>query len=325
MRLEIPLMKQHRINLKNTTSQVSPFIKWAGGKGQLIDQFSRFLPVSLKGRNYVEPFVGSGAVFFHVIQNLHPRSCTLLDVNPDLINTWRQIRDHVKDLLSLLAEHHAQHNRESITEEERKAYYYLVRSQEPEAPVERAARFIYLNKTCFNGLHRLNSKGRFNVPIGDYKCPNIYSPDSLRRVSHLICDVTLETCSFQQSGEFIADGDFVYLDPPYEPLSRTSSFTSYAKDDFTPENQRELRDLLRSFIGRCDWMLSNSNAPLIESLYASPEFYKHRVLARRAINSVAGGRGKIEEMVVTSYPVAIPDLQKAGMTSSSETANSHGV
>jgi DNA adenine methylase len=285
-------------------AQIGSFIKWAGGKGQLIEQYLPFFPRTLKGRGYVESFIGSGAIFFHVVQNLNPRSCTLLDVNPDLINTWREIRDNVEELIRLLIEHKTRHNARGMSEEQRKLYYYAVRAQEPDKAPERAARFIYLNKTCFNGLHRLNSKGKFNVPMGNYKEPGIFDADHLRQISRLLHNVTIETCPFQKCGRYIGDGDFVYLDPPYEPLSRTSNFTSYAKDAFTPENQRELRDLLEGLTPRADWMLSNSTAPLIEDLYAAQVFHKHRVLASRVINSKAKGRGKVEEFLITSYPVA---------------------
>ena len=296
-------MPRYRVS-SAASDQIGPFLKWAGGKGQLLQQFSRFFPTSLEGRYYVEPFIGSGAVFFYVKQNLNPRACTLLDINPELVNAFRQIRDNVEELIQLLTEHREKHNREGITEEERKEYYYSVRSKNP-TPLspEGTARFIYLNKTCFNGLHRLNSKGQFNVPMGNYKSPTIFDADHLRAVSRLLCGVQIEVCPFQNCNQYIGDGDFVYLDPPYEPLSRTSSFTGYAKDDFTQDNQRELRDLLRSLIGHCDWMMSNSTAPLIEELYDSPEFHKHYVLASRNINSKSEGRGKIQELVVTSYPV----------------------
>ena len=285
----------------HATEQVRPFLKWAGGKGRLLEQYIALLPSTLRGRNYVEPFLGSGAVFFYVVQNLSPRACTLLDANEELIHTWREIRDNVAEVIEALAEHKAHHNREGITEEERKAYYYAIRAESPTEKAERAARFIYLNKTCFNGLHRLNSKGRFNVPMGRYKNPTIYDANHLMQVSALLRNVTLEVCPFQQCESYLSKGDFVYLDPPYEPLSRTSHFTRYTKNDFTPENQRELRDVLKRLLGYCDWMMSNSTAPLIEELYCGSEFQKHDVFARRVINSAVTGRGKIRESVITSY------------------------
>ena len=298
-------------------AQLTSFIKWAGGKGQLLPQFLPFFPTSLRGRGYIEPFLGSGAVFLFVIQNLNPRSCTLLDVNPDLINTWQVVRDNVEALITRLSVHKSQHNAPGITDEARKLYYYGVRAEETATPVERAARFIYLNKTCFNGLHRQNSKGKFNVPMGNYREPRIFDASHLRNISRLLAHVTIESCSFQECEAHIADGDFAYFDPPYEPLSRTSNFTSYAKDAFTSTHQEQLRDLLQRLATRADWMLSNSTAPLIEALYAPSHFHKHRVLASRLINSNSSGRGKIEELLITSYPrtngklsLVTPKLQK---------------
>ncbi len=281
-----------------------PFLKWAGGKGQLLEQFRSLMPASLAGRGYVEPFMGSGAVFFDVIQTRSPARCTLLDANPQLVNLFVQVRDNLDGLLPILAEHRGRHNAPGLSEEDRKAYYYGVRAAQPTCgTVEAAARFLYLNKTCFNGLHRLNSKGQFNVPIGSYASPAIFDPSHLRAASALLQDVRIETSSFRDCERFIADGDFVYLDPPYEPLSATSSFTAYAKDAFTRDDQTALRDMLLRLTDRCQWMASNSTAEFIEALYDEPGMFKHHVLASRSINSVSAGRGKIRELVVTSYPV----------------------
>lgn len=281
-----------------------PFLKWAGGKTQLIEAFRDFMPNSLEGRGYVEPFMGSAAVFFDVVQTRKPARCTLLDANPELVNLFVQVRDHLDLLLLVLTEHRDRHNAPGLPHEERKAYYYAVRAEAPRAgSTEAAARFLYLNKTCFNGLHRLNSNGGFNVPMGDSKQPAIFDPAKLRSASFLLQGVTIETSSFRDCERFIRDGDFVYLDPPYEPLSATSSFTAYAKDAFTRDDQTALRDWLARIAPRCDWMASNSTAEFIEELYDHPGMYKHQVFASRSINSVGSGRGKIRELVVTSYPV----------------------
>ena len=285
-----------------SAAHVGPFLKWAGGKGQLLAQFDQLLPRSLEGRGYVEPFVGSGAVFFEVIQTRKPARCTLLDANPELVNVYVQVRDHLDALLPILEEHRKNHNKADISEADRKTYYYGVRSSRPaNGSAEAAARFLYLNKTCFNGLHRLNSKGEFNVPMGSYVRPRIFDPDHLRAVAVLLQGVHLQTCSFERCADHIADGDFVYLDPPYEPLSPTSSFTAYAKDQFTLRDQTALRDLLTG-LSRCQWMLSNSTAASIEQLYDQPGMYKSHVLAARSINATGKGRGKIPELVVTNYP-----------------------
>jgi DNA adenine methylase len=282
-----------------TLSMIKPFLKWAGGKGQLLAQFAPFLPLTLAGRGYVEPFVGSGAMFFYVMQNLHPRTCTLLDVNPELIATWRSLRDNVESVIEILTEHKARHNAPHSSEDARRRYYLAVRAAEPTHSAERAARFIYLNKTCFNGLHRLNSKGKFNVPMGRYRHPTIFEAEHLRQVSRLLQNVTLEVCRFQDCERYIHQGDWVYFDPPYEPVSRTANFTGYAKDEFTPDNQRELRDLVLRLSGKCDWILSNSTAPLIEELYGAPQFEKHQVWASRLINSAPDKRGKVAELLIT--------------------------
>lgn len=281
---------------------VGPFLKWAGGKGQLLDQYQAFLPKTLNGRGYVEPFLGSGAMFFHIVQTRQPDRCTLLDSNPELVNLFIQVRDRVETLIPVLEEHRAKHNAPNLSNDDRKTYYYRVRAENPEpGTVQAAARFLYLNKTCYNGLHRLNRHGRFNVPMGSYKNPTIFDAPSLRKASELLQGVRIESCDFRQAESFIGDSDFVYLDPPYEPLSRTSSFTAYAKEDFSREDQKALRDLLERISNRCDWMLSNSTAPLIEELYERPGWFKHTVFATRAINSKAGGRGRVPERVVTNY------------------------
>ena len=248
--------------------------------------------------------MGSAAVFFEVVQTLAPARATLLDANPELVNLFVQVRDRVEELLPRLEAHRARHNQPGQREEERKRYYYAVRSARP-APdsLEAAARFLYLNKTCFNGLHRLNSRGEFNVPIGSYPEPRIFDADGLRAASQLLAGVRIEAAPFQSLEAYVQDGDFVYVDPPYAPLSHTASFTAYAKDGFTDEDQRALAELLARVSPRCQWMASNSTAPLVEALYDRPGWFKHPVSASRAINSKGSGRGKIPELLVTNYPV----------------------
>ena len=290
--------------ISRSPQAIGPFLKWAGGKGQLLEQFRRFLPESLAGRGYIEPFMGSGAVFFDVIQTRQPARCTLLDANPQLVNLFIQVRDNLDALLPVLTEHRDQHNKPGISEEDRKIYYYGIRAAVPaDGTVEAAARFLYLNKTCFNGLHRLNSKGLFNVPMGSYANPAIFDRVHLRAASRLLQGVRIETASFHHCETYIEDDDFVYSDPPYEPLSPTSSFTAYAKDAFTRQDQTDLRDLLARISGRCQWMTSNSTAAFIEDLYSQEGMYKFHVLASRSINAAGSGRGKIPELLVTNFPV----------------------
>lgn len=284
------------------TTSVGSFLKWAGGKSRLLPQFQRFLPETLEGRGYVEPFMGSAAVFFHVVQTRNPARCTLLDCNADLVNLFVQIRDNLDSLLPLLQEHRKLHNAPEKNDEQREEYYYAIRAQTPlPGSLEAAARFLYLNKTCFNGLHRVNSKGKFNVPMGRYVNPSIFDEDQMRAASALLQEVKIEVADFRNMGDFIEDNDFVYLDPPYEPLSRTSSFNAYAADGFSQADQLALRDKLVELSPRCKWMLSNSSAPFIEEAYSVEGVYVNRVSASRMINSSAAGRGKVDELLVTNY------------------------
>jgi len=281
----------------------APFLKWAGGKGRLVPQLRGHMPSTLAGRGYVEPFMGSAAMFFHVRRHLDPARCTLLDANPELVNLFIHVRDHLEQLVPLLRAHQDRHNAAGISPEARADYYYAVRSAVVEpASVASAARFLYLNKTCYNGLHRVNRRGEFNVPIGSYTRPTICDAAGLARASRALQGVTLAVCSFRDCEAHIQAGDFVYLDPPYEPLSASSNFNAYAADGFTREDQQALRDLLAGLRDRAAWMLSNSTAPFIEDLYARPGMYRRHVHATRMINSVGSRRGAVPELVVTNYP-----------------------
>jgi len=272
---------------------VPTFVKWAGGKTQLLSQFEPFLPDDFEG--YVEPFVGSGAVFFYVKQKFNPQKAILSDSNEELINAYRVVRDDLEDLLDALREHKEEHSEE---------YYYGVRAMDPPAlsEVERAARFLYLNKTCFNGLYRVNSRGKFNVPFGRYKNPNIVNRDNLVKASALLEGVTIKCRSFEDSLDDVDEGDFVYLDPPYYPLSKTANFTTYTKDSFLDEEQRALARVSERMHERgARLMISNSDTKFIKRLYSNNGFKVHKVKARRAINSNARKRGAITELLITNY------------------------
>lgn len=282
-----------------------PFLKWAGGKTQLLDEIFAQFPHTLAGRGYVEPFVGSGAVFFSVKSRLKPARCTLLDANAELINLWTWVRDDVEALIDALDVHDAVHNADDVTQEARKTWYYRVREEVPPAgSVEAAARFLYLNRTGFNGLHRVNSKGRFNVPMGDYAHPTIVDAPLLRACSRSLVGVTLAVSDFRQLERHVQNGDLVYLDPPYAPLSASSAFTAYATERFGDAEQVALRDLLIPLGARADWVLSNSSAPRIDELYHRPGWKVHTVMASRRINSKAAKRGDVEERLVTSIRTA---------------------
>lgn len=282
--------------------EARPFIKWAGGKTQLLEQYEAFLPPRLDGCGYVEPFMGSAAVFFRVLRTRHPDRCTLLDRNASLVNLFVKVRDELPSLIEALAVHDARHNGDGVTEEDRRTWYYTVRAARPPAgSIEDAARLLYLNKTCFNGLYRLNSKGGFNVPMGSYARPVILDGDLLRTASLALQGVRIEVADFRDLGRWVEPGDFVYADPPYEPLSPSSSFTSYAEGGFGQADQRDLLATLQALPASCRWMTSNSTAPFIEALYDVPGVWKHHVQATRNINSKAAGRGRIPELVAMNY------------------------
>ncbi len=268
-----------------------PFLKWAGGKTQLIQQYRPLFPTDFE--NYYEPFLGGGAVFFYLFdQPRSPLQAVLSDVNEELINMYRCVRDDVENLIKELENHQTQHDSE---------YYYKIRAQKNTKPLKKAARIIYLNKTCFNGLYRENSKGEFNVPIGRYKNPNICNSDLLRIDSRALQSVKLEVRDFEKIlDEAKSNQDFVYFDPPYYPLSNTSQFTAYSRHNFNEEDQIRLRDIFVELANRgVKVMLSNSDCQFIRDLYQP--FQIHQVLATRSINSKGTHRGKISEVVVTSY------------------------
>jgi DNA adenine methylase len=275
-----------------------PFLKWAGGKTQLLSRLEALFPAAGSFDRYLEPFLGSGAVFFRVHERCAPRTVFLADGNEELILTYRMIQKDVEELIALLERHRRRHDRE---------HYYRVRARSPESlsPAERAARLIYLNKTCFNGLYRVNARGGFNVPMGRYDDPPILNAGNLRRVARALRGVRLQAAHFRQTIEYARPGDFIYLDPPYHPLSPTSSFTSYMNGAFRERDQEELAEVYRVLAERgCRVMLSNSDTALIRRLYGG--FDIRPVKARRSINSNAARRGPVPEVVVLSYPPSDP-------------------
>ena len=266
-----------------------PFLKWAGGKSKLISQYIPYFPA--KFATYYEPFLGGGAIFFYLVNNSPAFSAILSDINFELINAYCCVKDRVEELICLLEEHQKRHNKD---------YYYHVRLSKGTF-VENAARLIYLNKTCFNGLYRENSKGEFNVPIGKYKNPPICNPEGLRSVSVALQTTLIKVRPFDAIlDDAKTEQDFVYFDPPYYPLSNTSNFTAYSRFAFNEHDQIRLRDTFAELAKRgVKVMLSNSDCPLIRELYQ--EFNIHEISAARAINSNAKKRGKITELLVTSY------------------------
>ncbi|MBI2581244.1 DNA adenine methylase [Candidatus Woesearchaeota archaeon] len=268
------------------------FVKWAGGKTQLLEQFSELYPQ--KFNRFFEIFLGSGAVFFNIKQKFSPSQSFLFDINEDLINTFKLVRDHVEELIPLLREHRDKDNNREYFNKQREQFNTM------KSGLEKAAIFIYLNKTCFNGLYRVNSEGKFNVPFGKYKKPAILQETKLRMASKLLQNSELLVANFAEAMKRAKENDFVYMDPPYFPLTKTASFTSYQKDSFLEEEQRQLVKEFQQLDKRgCLLMLSNSDTQFIRELY---EGYKiHTVKARRAINRIGTKRGKINEIVITNY------------------------
>jgi DNA adenine methylase len=273
----------------------SPFVKWAGGKGQLLSQFEPYFPATF--RRYIEPFVGGGAVFFHLYNQGHlaGKPVVLIDRLAALIDCYRVVQKQVEDLIAALQKHEA-HKQDS-------KYFYAVRNwdRQPDyalrSEVERAARFAFLNRTCYNGLYRVNRRGQFNVPFGRYRNPTICDVDNLRAASQALHGVSLLVGDFSRCLDLAQPGDLVYLDPPYHPLSDTASFTSYTSDGFGQDDQRRLAELFRELDRRgCHLMLSNSYTDLIRQLYDGYE--QIQVQAIRAISSRGSKRGAIPELLV---------------------------
>jgi DNA adenine methylase len=263
-----------------------PFLKWVGGKGQLLSQLWPMLPGQF-GR-YIEPFLGGAALFFA----LRPARAVLSDVNEELIDCYRSVRDDVDGVIAALGKH--RHDRD---------HFYAVRGLDPSAlPLpERAARTIFLNRTGFNGLYRVNSSGRFNVPFGSHRNPTICDEANLRACSLALRGVRLEVRDFGKVARSARRGDLVYFDPPYAPVSSTSDFTAYAAGGFGWEQQERLAAVFGRLARRgVQVLMSNSDVPTLHALY---EGFPLRVVhAARAINSVASKRGPVREIVVRGYP-----------------------
>ena len=271
---------------------VSPVLKWVGGKRQLLPSIKPMLPKRIT--SYCEPFVGGGAVLF----DLQPKRAIVNDINSDLILVYTVIRDNVGALIELL---------ETYPNEE--GFYYELRNIDREqekydklSEIEKAARVIFLNKTCYNGLYRVNNAGEFNSPFGKYKNPNIVNAPVLRAVSAYFnsSEITFSTADFELVLEQVRRGTFVYLDPPYDPVSDTSSFTGYSKGGFSREQQIQLRECCDRLNARgVKFMLSNSATDFIREQYSN--YHITIVQAKRAINSVASKRGDVDEVIITNY------------------------
>jgi len=303
-----------------SVAAAGPFLKWAGGKTQLLRELSKRLPPEMKNGEitcYIEPFIGGGAMFFYLNQRFSFNHSSIFDANEELILTWRVIKKSTKKLIQELELLESAYF--SKSNEDRERLYYHVRDsfnkKKPEINfhasnaecVTRAAQSIFLNRTCYNGLFRMNRKGEFNVPFGRYKTPRILDKDNLNAVASLLKTTTIIPGDFTRCRKFVDDTSFVYLDPPYRPLNDTSSFTSYARDGFSDTDQRRLAGFFKELDKKgARIMLSNSDPrnenpddSFFDELYE--EFTIERIPAKRSINCNGARRGEINELIITNY------------------------
>ena len=292
---------------------VKPFLKWAGGKGQLLKEIENYYPFDSTITKYAEPFVGGGAVLFDVLSKYTIKEIYISDINAELINTYHIIKHRIDDLITLLEKYQEEYI--NLDTEDRKEYYMSMRDKFNDIKVNgnetknvtKAALMIFLNKTCFNGLYRVNKKGLFNVPMGSYKNPLICDEKNLRAVSEKLQNVEVVCGDYKESADFIDKNTFVYFDPPYRPLTETSSFTAYTESLFTDEEQIELAEFVDEMNKKgAKIVVSNSDPKNIDE---KDEFFDNiyrnhrikRVEATRMINSNSQGRGKIRELLISNY------------------------
>ncbi|WP_428024165.1 DNA adenine methylase [Arcobacter sp.] len=283
-----------RINLENINTKYQPFVKWVGGKRGLLSQIIPLLPKEFN--NYFEPFVGGGALFFELFSQgkLKDKDIYLFDINSELINTYNMVKTYPELLIKEL---------EKFKQEHSKEFYYEIRAWDRKDDFLkiddflRATRFIYLNKTCFNGLYRVNKKNQNNVPIGNYKNPNICDSEVIYNASFALQNATILNTSYKDVLKYVSTDDLVYFDPPYYPLTETASFTSYSEFDFLDKEQKELFKVFKSLNDRdVNVLHSNSYTDFIKNLYK--DFQIEEIKANRFINSKANDRGKILEVLI---------------------------
>jgi len=310
-----------KIKSKKDANGAKPFLKWAGGKSQLLSQFEQYYPEELKSgkiQKYVEPFLGGGAVFFDIVSKYKLEKAYLFDINKELVLAYKVIQRNPEQLIDKLDIYSEKY--QGMNQEQRKQYFYEIRDKYNNELeninfnkysyewISRAAQIMFLNKTCFNGLFRVNKKGHFNVPFGQYKNPRISDDQNILAVSNALKTVEIYTGIFQDCEKYIDNSTFVYFDPPYRPISQTSSFTSYSKHEFNDNNQVELGKFFELLDKRykAKLMLSNSdpsnidsNDKFFDSLFKNYRIKK--VLANRMINCNAEKRGQIKELLILNY------------------------
>ncbi len=290
---------------------VKPFLKWAGGKSQLLKEIEKYYPFETGNiTKYAEPLVGGGAVLFDVLSKFDLEEVYISDTNAELINSYKVVRDNIDELVTLLLTYQSEYL--PLSADERKTYYFEKRDcfnklDTNEKNVEKAALMIFLNKTCFNGLYRVNKKGHFNVPMGSYKNPLICDEKNLRAVSEKLKNVKIVCGDYKDSAEFIDEKTFVYFDPPYRPLPETSSFTAYTEDLFGDDKQIELADFVNEMhkkgakivISNSDPKNTREDDNFFDDIYAMHKI--KRVSANRMINSKGEARGKIKELLISNF------------------------
>jgi len=286
--------------LKQTYRQIlvtpKPFVKWAGGKRQLISTLNPNLPDSFG--TYFEPFLGGGALLFHMLTERNGQKCSISDLNSDLVLAYTTIRDRVDSLISSLKSHERNYQKDS------KSYYYSVRATNPRSQIEKTSRLLFLNRTCFNGLYRVNSKGKFNVPLGKYTNPNIVNEENLRSVSNIL-QVSRVSIKCRDFGAVLRDakkGDLVYFDPPYQPVSETANFTSYTSKNFSLDDLSRLVELCQSLDEKgCKVLLSNSDSKEVSEMFSKRPWKISKIRANRSINSDSKKRTGHFELLIKNY------------------------
>lgn len=299
---------------KNDSKKVKPFLKWAGGKGQLLSEIEQYYPFK-NGTitKYAEPFVGGGAVLFDILSKFNLKEIYISDINAELINTYRMIRDDIDNLIDILKKMQADFV--PADTEYRKEYYSKQRDRfndlkvngNESVNIEKAALMIFLNKTCFNGLFRVNKKGFFNVPMGSYKNPLICDEENLRATSELLQNVTIVCGDYKKAADFIDENTFVYFDPPYRPLTETASFTAYTETLFSDNEQIELAEFVdemhkkgaKVVVSNSDPKNSNTEDNFFDDIYSTHKI--RRVEATRMINCNSEARGKIKELLISNF------------------------
>lgn len=287
--------------MKQIYSQISaitpkPFVKWAGGKRQLIPILNENLPKSFG--TYFEPFLGGGALLFHIITERHGQKCSISDLNSDLVLAYTTIRNRIDELILSLKNHEKNYQKNP------KSYYYSVRASNPRSEIEKTSRLLFLNRTCFNGLYRVNSKGKFNVPLGRYTNPNIVNEENLRLVSEILQSnrILIKCRDFEAVLSDAKKGDLVYFDPPYQPVSTTANFTSYTNKDFTEDDLDRLAKLCSKLDSKgCKVMLSNSNSKRVSGMFEGNTWKIQKIEANRAINSNSKKRTGHFELLIKNY------------------------